>query len=82
MLAWEFVKTKFDLGEDFYKVDKELKYLWNNLGPDGQRILARLDRVNVFQGLNPQLSRIIDKYRIRDDIGLSNHILVSLFLKL
>ena len=62
--------------------DKGLKYSWDNLREDGKRILARVDKVYVFQDHSPQPSRIIDKYRIRGDIGLLDHMPISISLKL
>ena len=45
-------------------------------------MLAKLERIHVFQDHGPQLSHNISNYQIKGDIGLSNYFSIFLSLKL
>jgi hypothetical protein len=45
-LAWEELKTHFDI-QDYFDFSGKLKFTWNNLRKDGIRVLASLNKVYI-----------------------------------
>jgi hypothetical protein len=55
---------------------------WDNFQPDGQRILARLDRFYVFMNSSIVSGRKLLSYTVKEDCGWSDHRPVELVVQL
>jgi exonuclease III len=75
-LAWDGLKQTLDVADHFYR-DRGLKYNWDNLRKNDQRILARLDRIYLFNITPNSPARTIETYTIKGDCTISDHLLVS-----
>ena len=73
---WNEVKQTFDIEETFSR-GSGLRYLWDNGQEEGQRILARLDKIYVFNDPSRGFSRVITLYRVRRDCGILNPLPVT-----
>ena len=70
---WNKVKQTFDREENF-STASSLRYSWDNIQEEGHKILARLDRIYVFNDPRGGFSREITSYRIRGDCRILDHL--------
>ena len=77
----ESIKNDFNI-YDTFNSGKGLKYTWDNSRMDGHRILPRLDRFYIFIDPIQGHSTAILLYSIKGDCSLSNHLPVTITLKL
>ena len=80
-LIWEATKLGLNI-QDKFTVSQGLSYTWDNGQQDGQRILARLDRFYTFCENPSSPTSGIESYRIVGECGFSDHLPVTLTVKL
>ena len=80
-VLWDAVKDSLNICDNFHS-DRGLKYSWDNGRHEGQRILARLHRFYIFYDPPLGHSHSISSYTIKGECSLSDHLPVTLSLKL
>ena len=79
--AWGAFKSSFHL-QDTFTYTGPLKFSWDNRRRDGCRILGRLDRHYILSPPGTHLHLSTSNYSIRGDYPASDHLPVSIEVKL
>jgi len=63
-LSWKALKLALDVSEPIRSMEN-VKYSWDNLQSDNERIMARLDKVYVFNYFQGEQSSNISSYAMK-----------------